>query len=200
MFDDSVITDFADRLVPEAFDRRHTAHRVEVVPERFHGGDAFLSWVDARIGEALVDRYAWGGRPLRYAVVEAEDRTRWRWDGGICEELDWFSGRVRREAMELRQPWLFAVELAWPAPVWEAYDPELGEMVELDEPVVEPAWTATWYAEARSRGAAVTAAGSLDLHGEQLVSERPVPARAGVPGIFHRILYCHPDRKRFPLR
>lgn len=200
MFDDRVITDFADRLVPEAFARHHTAHRVDVVAERPRGADGFARWIDARIGEALADRYAWGGRPLRYAIVEAADRTRWRWDGSPCEERDWFVGRVRREARELVQPWVFAVELPWPEPVWEHYDPEVDDYVELDEPIVDLRWTATWYAEARGGGAAATTAGCLDLYGEEVAAERTVSPRAGTAGLFHRILYGHPDRKRFPLR
>ncbi len=44
MLDDRVINDFAQRLVPEAFTRRHSAHHVEIVDVRPSGAAAFDHW------------------------------------------------------------------------------------------------------------------------------------------------------------
>lgn len=202
MIDDRVITDFADHLVPEAFARRHTAHRVEVVATPA-GGAAFRAWLGDRLVAALTERYPWGGRPVRLVEIEAADGTRWRWHGEPCEEFDWLVSRIRREAADLVEPWLLAVDLPWPEPVRpepeeDEDDPPAG--TGPVEPPPDAPWTATWYAEARGRGVAQVLAGEIDLAGEQVVASRGRPPRQGLPGRFHRLLYRHPDRRHHPLR
>lgn len=202
MYDDRVIDDFAQRLVPEAFAHRHTAYDVNVVDTPASGSAAFDHWVEERIQEAAAQRYAWGGRPIRYVIIEAGDGTRWRWDGEQCCPPEWLADRVREESHQLPEPWLFAVELGWPDPVWEFYDEDLGELVGLTEPVVPGSnWPATWYAEARGRGVATTRAGQVDIDRDgRIVGRRELPPREGLAGAFHRVLRGHPDRKRHPLR
>ena len=81
---DATIADFAVHLVPEAFGRRHSARRADLVADVPSGADAFDDWVTARVAEAVVDRYPAGGRPVRFIVVEGGDGLRLRWDESPC--------------------------------------------------------------------------------------------------------------------
>ncbi len=201
MIADRAITDFADHLVPEAFTRRHSAYRVEVVDRPPAGRKAFDRWVGERITESLADRYAVGGHPCGYVIVEDADGVRWRWEREYCCQPEWLVDRVRREAHDLPQPWVFAVELPRPEPVWEVYDPDLDAYVEAVEPrLLTTRWTAFWYAEARGRGVAAVQSGAVDLDGEDEVGRYRLRPDAWLPKVFHRVLYAHPDRKRHPLR
>ncbi len=138
MLDDRAIAAFAAHLVPEAFTRRHTAHRVDVAEERLVGASGFARWLEERTLAAVETRYADGLAPLGLAVVESLDGVRWRWDLGDCEDPSWFVERVRAEAQDLPEPWLFSVVLPRPEPVWEAPDPRTGELLELDVPQFPP--------------------------------------------------------------
>lgn len=202
MIDDRIITDFAEHLVPEAFARPHTADRVEVVDVSDRGQEGFERWLVERVVAVPRERYAWGGRPVLYAIVESADGTRWRWDDSGCCEPAWLARRVRDECAELPEPWVFAVRLDWPDEIWEVEDPETCDYIRLPEPIVPPGdWPATWYAEARGRGLATVAAGRLWIGpSDGITTNEPLPPRQGVPGAFHGILRGHPDRKRHPLR
>lgn len=209
LLDDRVINDFAQRLVPEAFTRRHTADRVEIVDARPSGAAAFDHWVEQRLREAPTERYAWGGRPVRYVIVEASDGTRWRWEGDACCEPEWLAEVVCEESHHLPEPWVFAVELEWPDPVPldETVQLEWPDAVQLDEGeptgtvMPQGAWQATWYAEARGRGIAVTRAGQVEIDGDdRIVGRRELAPRTGLPKAFHGVLRGHPARKSHPLR
>lgn len=204
--DDRHITAFAETLVPEAFERPHSAYRVEVV-QPVEGPGEFDWWVRDRIRAMIAYRYPAGHRPVRAVIVEGSDGLRWRWDDSPCCLPEWTARRVRREAAPIPEPWLFAIELPWPEPTWEAYDPQQGAVVELPEPRWEcTAWQATWYAEARGRGEAAVAAGAVildydpELDTDTQLARIPLPVDGGLPRIFHKILYRHPARKQHPLR
>lgn len=204
--DDRHIVAFAEALVPEAFARPHTAYRVEVVDPR-EGPDEFDWWVAELIPAMIADRYPAGHRPVRIVIVEGGDGLRWRWDDSPCCLPEWTVKRVRREAAPVPEPWLFAIELPWPEPSWQAYDREVGEVVELVEPRwQETTWQATWYAEARGRGEAAVRAGTVILDydperdTDRQIARIPLPVDAGLPRLFHRILYGHPARKQHRLR
>jgi hypothetical protein len=72
--------------------------------------------------------------------------------------------------------------------------------VELHEPRIVPDWSIHWYAEARGRGVARLLAGRIDMDLDAEVGRAALPWREGLGATFHRMLYRHPDRKRFPLR
>lgn len=205
---DAAIADFAVHLVPEAFARRHTARRVDLVTDVPSGPDAFDDWVTARVAEAVVDRYPAGGRPVRFIVVEDGDGLRLRWDESPCCEPAWFARKVNREVAEAPTPWVFAVELPWPSPTWGAWVDQDGDRWwDPDVEVApEPAWQATWYAEGRGRGVATVRAGVVDLlehpatDTDTIVDQRDVPYRDHVVAAYHRILHRHPARAAHHLR
>lgn len=183
MLDDRVIQDFAQRLVPETF----TAH---CLTGRHRGHAAVRVGRVRPLGRAPASGSgdpgcAWGGRPIRYVVIEASDGTCWRWDGDPCCEPEWLAEQVCQESHHLREPWFFAVELEWPDPVWEHYDQELNGVVELAQPLVpEGTWPATWYAEARGRGVATPRAGRVDIGREdRLVCARLASAGGAGEGV-----------------
>lgn len=205
---DATITDFATHLVPEAFARRHSAHRVDLVTDVPSGHAAFADWVTARVAEAVVDRYPAGGRPVRFIVVEGGDGVRMRWDESPCCEPASFARRVNREIADVPTPWVFAVELPWPEPSWGAWVQE-GDVRWWDRDIQvppDPAWQATWYAEGRGRGVATIRAGVVDLledaetDTDTVVGQRDVPYREHAVRGYHRILRRHPARAAHHLR
>ena len=207
MIDDRHIDAFGQNLVPEAFSRRHTAHLVEHVDDVPQGPDAFETWRDQRLAAAIADRYPAGHRPVRMVIVEGSDGIRWRWDDDPCCSADWLASRVCREARDVPEPWVFAIALPWPEPRFEVIDPVTREHVELSEPMwLDTRWHATWYAEARGRGVALTRAGLIDLEYDPRTDHdtehgrAPLPVDVGEARAFHRVLYGHPARRQHPLR
>lgn len=207
MVDDQYLTAFADKLIPEAFQRRHSAYLVERMDDLPHGSDAFDRWVDEFVTASIVDRYPAGHRPVRTVIVEGSDHIRWRWDGDPCCPADWLVDRVRAEVEPIPDPWVFAIELPWPCPQFEVIDPRTRRRVELDEPLwLDTTWQPIWYAEARGRGAARTRAGVVTLDYDPVTDtdteygRAPLPLDAPIPKAFHRILYGHRARKAHPIR
>lgn len=183
---DAAITAFADHLVPEAFSRRHTAGRVDVVTDVPSGTAAFTDWVTARVAEAVTDRDPTGLRPVRFVVVEGGDGVRLRWDESPCCEPAWLAARVRDEVGGTATPWVFAVELG--------------------EPGADDVWRATWYAEGRGRGVAQVHAGTVDMRWDRtadtdtVLTQQAVPWRASAVAAYHRVLHGHPARAAHHLR
>lgn len=205
---DATIADFATHLVPEAFARRHTAYRVELVAEVPSGHDAFDDWVTALLAEAVVDRYAAGGTPVRFIVVEGGDGVRWRWDESPCCPTSSFAAKVRGEARDIPTPWVFAIELQRPEPTWGAWVTEADGRWWDSDAVVEPdpEWQATWYAEGRGRGVATIRAGEVDLleapagRSDRITGQRDISYRGSAVAAYHRVLRSHPARAANHLR
>lgn len=207
MIDDRHINAFGQNLVPEALSRPHTAHLAEHVDDVPRGPDAFARWRDQRLVAAIADRYPAGGRPVRIVIIEGSDGVRWRWDGEPCCPVQWLVDRVRREARAIPDPWMFAIELPWPEPRFEVVDPVTREYVGLREPMwLDTGWHATWYAEARGRGVALTSAGLVDLEYDPTADQdtergrAPLPVDVSEARVFHKVLYGHAARRANPLR
>lgn len=205
---DAAMDDFRERLVPEAFARRFTGHRVEVVPQRERTAEAFHTWVAEMVEHLRTYDYPVGGRPALVAVIEDVDGVRWRWDESPCCERSWFASRLRREVGDIAEPWLLAVDLVPPEPSWEGWDPATGEWEEWLEPRwVDARGQLAYYAEARSQDVALVRAGVLrlvhdtergreDVVARDEVDPRRHPAVAG----YHVVLRGHPARRTHRLQ
>lgn len=199
---DSVIEQFADHLVPEAFTRPTSAYRVRLGGGRSRGRAAFLAWVAARIEEVRTHTYPAGGRPARSILLEDDRDVLWHWEGEPCCPPSAFAQRVRRELDDVAEPWLVGVLLDPPSPSWEGIDPLTGEWTEFGHPV----WLRTdgslrWYAEARGRGVAQVLGGVIHLDHdvetdtEVIVRRESIDPRRGELGAYHRVLHGHPSRR-----
>lgn len=196
--DERAITDFAANLVPEAFSRCTSAHRVEVT-EPVAGQLDFERWVEERTAHAIHERYPFGGAPC--GVVEVEEwGVRWRWHREPCEELGWLTDRVREEVRDVPSPWVFVADLPRPEPRWLEVEDEVTGLI---EEVLVPAastWWMPWYAEARGRGLAVIQSGLLQLDGDTPITTAPLRAGTRFESAARWVLRGHPDRRRHRLR
>ncbi len=200
MIPDAVLSDFAQHLIPEAFEEPTRARRVYREQPRY-GPEDFDAWVDERVEEALTARWPVGGAPNIVAYL-SDGRLRWAYDDCGCGYLECVTTVIGDEALGVTEPWVFGALLPRPEGSWEVLADEEGE--EADEVWREPTtsvWPAVWYAEARGRGIAASRAGFLQLDGEEVRSHTDLEVRA-TPATrqLHRILFRHPARKRHPLR
>ena len=200
MIPDAVLSDFAEHLIPEAFEAPTRARRVYREQARF-GPEDFDAWIEQRVAEALTVRWPLGDPPGIVAYL-TDGRLRWCFDDCGCGYLECVTGVMGDEALGVSEPWVFGAVLPRPEGRWELVHDEDGN--ELDEVWREPTtsvWPAVWYAEARGRGVAATRAGFLQLDGEQVRSHTDLEVRA-TPATrqLHRVLFRHPARKRHPLR
>jgi hypothetical protein len=197
---------FAEHLIPEAFGAPTRAYRVTLDDLGLTstadepGGARFDRWVAARIDDALAAAWPhdW---PLAVAFTSDGQLLR-RYDEPGCGHVRCVAAVVRDEVAAIATPWLFGAALPRPQPYWEVLQDDDGN--ELDE-VLRPApittWTATWYAEARGRGVAATAAGTVELHGERIVGGSPLHVRTtDATRTFNDVLLGHPARRRHQVR
>lgn len=200
MIPDAALSDFADHLIPEAFEAPTRARRVHREQPHF-GREGFDDWVADRVAEALAARWPTGDAPGVVAYL-SDGRLRWTFDDCGCGYLECVTTVISDEAVGVTQPWVFAAVLPRPEGRWEAIEDEFGD--ELDEVWREPVtsvWPAVWYAEARGRGVADTRAGFLQLDGEEVRSHTGLQVTA-TPATrqLHRVLFRHPARRAHPLR
>lgn len=203
---DAALAEFADHLVPEAFELPTRAHRVSLEPFDLRAlavdPDAdgwFAWWVEERIHDALDASWP-HDRPLAVAFTSDGYLLR-RYDECGCGYRDCATGAASAEVGWTETPWVFVADLPRPRPTWQVVTDEDGD--EVDEVLVDPVsrrWGLTWFAEARGRGVARTRAGVVTLLGEQVESVRPLAVRGSpITREFHRLLFRHPARKRYPL-
>lgn len=81
---------------------------------------------------------------------------------------------------------VFAVDLPWPEPIWEVYDPQLGEYRDLEEPLIDPDGDISWYAEARGRGVASVRAGTVAMYLDREHARRETSPKTGLARTSHR--------------
>lgn len=201
---DAVLDDIIAHLVPEAFDRPTCAERVAREPvvlvdlPRRDAPAVFERWVDDRLLEAL-ERGAYAS-PLTVVTTSDGHLLRRYVDCG-CGQVPCAVEAARSEVHDIAQPWVFAADLVRPAPVWETVRGDDGQLEEVLTVPDDLTWYAPWFAEARGHGMVTTRAGVLALHGEVVVDTHRLPPRQHpVTRRFHRLLFRHPARRRFPLR
>lgn len=200
MIPDQALADFADHLVPEAFERFTAAGRVRLEEPR-SGPDGFDDWIEQRLAEALDWRWPRGDAPLVVAFL-SDGRLRWCFDDGGCGPLEAVRALVGIEAATIARPWLLAAVLPRPTGHGEVATDEDGSgSGEVWRASSETRWRAGWYAEARGRGVAATRAGLVDLVGERPTARHEIEVTATeATRQLHRTLYRHPARRRHPLR
>ena len=200
MISDAALTDFAEHLIPEAFETPTRARRV-LREQPHYGRDDFDTWVADRVAEALAARWPTGEAPGVVAYL-SDGRLRWTYDDCGCGYLECVTTVIGDETPGVGEPWVFGAVLPRPAGRWEVTEDELG--YGLDDAWHQPVtsvWPAVWYAEARGRGLADTRAGFLQLDGEEVRSHTDLEVTA-TPATrkLHRILFGHPARRAHPLR
>jgi hypothetical protein len=200
MVPDAVLEEFAEALVPEAFERPTRAVRVRL-EEHGPGADAFDAWAVDRLAEALTATWPSGGHPSTVGAL-SDGRLCWWYDDGGCGFMEGVTGAMGHEVWDIDEPWLFGAVLARPEGRWEVlYDEDGSEVDEVWREPTRTDWRAAWYAEGRGRGAATRQAGLLRLDAEVIVEHRPLEVRdTRATNELHRVLYRHPARKRHPLR
>lgn len=192
------IQDFADRLVPEAFEREYTAVDIRLVEPP----TSFDDWVEERLVDAITYTYPAGGRPTGMIQVERSDGMRATWHGCTYPgcRLSIESEKAQREVAHFDQPWVFAIDTWGPDEVWQEIEDE--ETGHIDEVLTHPRprWDAPWYAEARGRGEARIATGviHMDLWVPRSLGE--LPPGTDFERHARRVLRSHPDRRRHRLR
>jgi hypothetical protein len=191
------INHFANRLVPEAFEREYTAYDISHV----NPPGPFDDWIEERIEFALSFGYPTGGRPTGMIQVErAGLRATWHGCTFAGCRLSEESAHVQREVAHFDQPWLFAIDTWGPDEVWEQYDNEATGF--LDEVLTHPRprWRAPWYAEARGRGVARIAKGVIVMDMADRIGSDELEPGTSFERDARRPLRGHPDRRRHRLR
>jgi hypothetical protein len=190
------IRDFADRLIPEAFERSYSAYDIRVVDPP----GAFDDWINQRIHDALTYEYPSGGRPTGMIIVERHG-LRATWHGCTYPGcgLDVESRKAREEVAHFDQPWVFAIDTWGPDELWREVEHPDGTIDEvLTYP--RPGWTAPWYAEARGRGLAQIETGVIQMHMWERVGTADLHPGTVFERHARRVLHGHPDRRRHRLR
>jgi len=192
------INSFANRLIPEAFERKYSAYDISLVTDL---PGSFDGWVEQRIDFALGFEYPFGGRPTGMIQVESGD-LRGTWHGCTYRgcRLSAECERAQREVTHFDQPWMFAIDTWGPQEVWDEIEDE--ETGTLDQVLTYPSpqWSAPWYAEARGRGVARLASGIVLMDMWQAIGRGPLPTGTEFERHARRVLFRHPDRRRHRLR
>lgn len=202
--DDPLLADIVEHLVPEAFATATCAERVALEPVRLgqerpgRAAARFERWVDDRLLEAL-ERAAY--EPAVGVVVVSDGTLLRRYVDCGCGDVTCAAVAAAVELWKVTAPWVFAADLARPAPRWtEVHDGDGRTEAELLVPPEVP-WAAPWFAEARGHGVADQRAGALAMVGEVVVDGRTLdPARCGLPRSVVELLRGHPSRRRNPRR
>ncbi len=192
-----LIANFADRLVPEAFEHPYSAYDIRLPDPP----GTFNQWIEARIDECLAFQYPSGGRATGMIVVESAD-LRATWHGCTFEgcRLSVEAEVARDEVRHFDQPWVFAIDTWGPQESWVCVeDPDTGLVDEvLTHP--QPVWHAQWYAEARGRGAAQVRTGVVVLDLWTRIGTAALPKGTQLERDARKVLFRHPDRRRHRLR
>lgn len=190
------IRDFADRLIPEAFERSYSAHDIRVVGPP----GSFEAWISERIHNALTYEYESGGHPTGMIVVERHG-LRATWHGCTYPGcgLDAESRKAREEVTHFDQPWVFAMDTWGPDEVWREVEYADGTIDDILT-FPRPNWAAPWYAEARGRGVSQIKTGTVQMHMWEPVATTALQPNTAFERHARRVLHGHPDRRRHRLR
>ena len=187
---DQAIAEFAERLVPEAFNMASTAACVEILP--VPESDWMGEWVSSCIRDAVAARDL-AGELLGAVIFVQNGDQRWRWDPPHPRwSVEFVVEKIRTELSAFPEPCVFVASMA--------DRPRQQLWAGLRGLGGEPGWTMPWYAEERSRRRADVMTGIAEVTGSS--PPRPLADREvrSLERAARRLLVGHPSRRRHRLR